>query len=81
MCTEVDDLAAYYDEMKAKGVQMVGIDGTPLDDSEKYYVLDPYGEKIAIFPPEVSRGMTIEVIERGPRETSILHRRDDAWKD
>ena len=81
LCTEVDDLAAYYDEMKAKGVQMVGIDGTPLDDSEKYYVLDPYGDKIAYFPAEVSRGMTIEVIERGPRETSILHQRDDAWKD
>ena len=81
LCTEVDDLAAYYDSMKAKGVQMVGIDGTPLDDSEKYYVLDPYGDKIAYFPAEVSRGLTVEVIERGPRETSILHRRDDTWKD
>ena len=81
LCTEVDDISAYYDAMKAKGVQMVGIDGTPLDDNEKCYVLDPYGEKIAYFPAEVSRGMTIEVIERGPRETSILHRRDDAWED
>ena len=81
LCTEVDDLSAYYDAMKAKGVQMAGIDGTPLDDSEKYYTLAPYGDKIAYFPAEVSRGITIEVIERGPRETSILHRRDDAWKD
>ena len=80
LCTEVDDISAYYDAMKAKGVQMVGIDGTPLDDNEKCYVLDPYGEKIAYFPAEVSRGMTIEVIERGPRETSILHRRDDTWR-
>jgi len=81
LCTEVDDLSAYYDAMKAKGVQLVGIDGTPRDDSEEYYVLDPYGDKIAYFPAEVSRGLTIEIIERGPRETSILHRRDDAWKD
>ena len=81
LCTEVDDLAAYYDAMKAKGVQLTGMDGTPLDDSEKYYVLDPSGDRIAYFPAPVSRGMTIEVIERGPRETSILHRRDDAWKD
>ena len=81
LCTEVNDLGAYYDAIKAKGVQLVGIDSTPLDDNEKFYVLDPYGDKIAYFPAEVSRGITIEVIERGPRETSILHRRDDAWTE
>lgn len=79
LCAEVDDLGAYYDSMKAKGVQMAGIDGTPLEDSEKFCVLDPHGDKIAYFPPEVSCGMTIEVIERGPRDKSILHRRDDTW--
>ena len=81
LIAEVDDLTAYYDAMKAKGVQMVGLDGTPLDDKEKFYALDPSGDKIAYFPKDVSCGMTIEIIERGPRETSILHRRDNNRDD
>ena len=78
LCAEVDDLAAYYDATKAKGVCLVGMDGAPLGENEKFYTLSPSGDRIAWFPAEVSRGMTIEVIERGPRETSILHRRDRA---
>ncbi|MFT6957407.1 MAG: catechol 2,3-dioxygenase-like lactoylglutathione lyase family enzyme [Halieaceae bacterium] len=62
------------DILKAKGVQLMNIDGTPLEDNEKYHVLEPYGEKIAYFPNDVACGMTIEVLERGPRKTSIMHR-------
>ena len=80
LIAEVDDIAAYYDEMKAKGVPLVGLDGTPLSDEEKCYVLQPYGDKIAYFPADVSRGMAIEIIERGPKETSVMHKRDASWE-
>jgi catechol 2,3-dioxygenase-like lactoylglutathione lyase family enzyme len=76
---EVDDMEKYYDEMKAKGVQMVYADGTPIPDSEKCFVLNPYGIKAAYFPKDVSHGMTIEVTQRGPRETCLLHKRDAGW--
>ena len=76
LIAEVDDIAAYFDAMKAKEIQMVGVDGAPLSDAEKCYVLEPYGDKIAYFPADVCRGIAIEIIERGPEETSILHKRD-----
>ena len=63
--------------MKARGIQLESTDGTPLSDEEKATVLDPSGDKIAYFPREVSCGMTIEIFERGPRETSLIHQRDE----
>ena len=76
---EVDDLEAYYDSMKAKGVILNNIDGTPLNDEKKYHLLEPYGDKLAYIPEDASCGITIEVFERGPRESSLIHRRDDSW--
>ena len=80
LIVEVDDLEKFYDDMKAKGVQMQNIDGTPLDDDKKYHILEPYGDRLAYLPTDVSRGMTIEVFQRGPRETSLIHQRDDSWE-
>lgn len=79
LIVEVDDLAAYYDQMKAMGIQMVDTSGNPLDDREKAHVLVPFGDRIAYFPTDVSQGMVIEVSQRGPRETSLIHRRDRGW--
>lgn len=76
---EVDDIGRYVDTVKAKGITMVNIDGSPLDDTEKSYVQQTSGEKIAYFPQDMSRGMTIEIIQRGPSATSVLHRRDAVW--
>ena len=71
LCLQIDDLDAYSEKLKAKGVQMVNIDGSPLDSVNG--ILQPYGDKIAYFPEEVSEGMVIEVIERGPnKESSAL---------
>ena len=41
LIVEVDDLEKFYDDMKAKGVQMQNIDGTPLDDDQKCHILEP----------------------------------------
>lgn len=79
LIVEVDDLAAYYDEMKANGVTLNNIDGTPLNNEKKFHVLEPYGDKLAYLPEQTSCGITIEVFERGPRETSLIHQRDDSW--
>lgn len=81
LIVEVDDLGAFYEKMKAKGVTLINIDGTPLSDDKKYHVLEPYGDKLAYIPEDVSCGITIEVFERGPRETSLIHQRDDTWNN
>ena len=79
LIVEVDDLDRFYVDMQAKGIQLRGLDGAPFAGSEKGSVLEPYGDKIAYLPEDVSCGMTIEVCQRGPRETSLLQRRDDDW--
>ena len=56
LIVEVDDLEKFYDDMKVEGVQMQNIDGTPLDDDKKYHILEPYGDKLAYLPTDVSRG-------------------------
>ncbi len=74
LIAEVDDIETFYDQMKAKGIQLTNIDGTPLSDSKKYDVVEPYGEKIVYIPEDIACGMTIEVIERGPTNDSIMNR-------
>jgi catechol 2,3-dioxygenase-like lactoylglutathione lyase family enzyme len=79
LCVEVDDLDLHYDRMQAKGVTMVNFDGSPLAQGTKGLTLEAYGDRIHYFPLDVSRGMRIMVYERGPRESSLIHRRDDSW--
>lgn len=81
LIVEVDDLAAYHDRMKARGVQMVDTGGEPVDPVAKAQVLQPFGDRIAYFPTDASRGMVIEVSERGSRGTSLIHTRDANWED
>ena len=37
------------------------------------------GDRAAYFPKDISCGLVIEAYERGPRQTSILHQRDEGW--
>ncbi|NCF19634.1 MAG: hypothetical protein GWP63_15435 [Haliea sp.] len=75
--TEVDDLDVFYERMKSKGVGLVCLDGvTPLTDNMKSQVLEPHGDKLAYIPTDVSQGLVIEVFQRGPRSTSLIHQRD-----
>jgi catechol 2,3-dioxygenase-like lactoylglutathione lyase family enzyme len=78
---EVDDLGAFYDRMKARGIHMVGTDGKPLDDRVKAHVLQPFGDRIAYFPADVSHGITIEIAQRGPHATSLIHAREASWHE
>ncbi len=75
---EVDDIEAYYDEMKAKGVELVDAEGRPFPAGTKCFVIEPFGTRGAYFPTEATGGMSIEVYQRGPRETDIIHQRDGA---
>ncbi len=76
---EVDDLAAYSDAMQKKGVELVDAQGRPFRHGAKYFVVEPFGTRGAYFPRAAAGGMAIQLVERGPRETDILHRRDDTW--
>jgi catechol 2,3-dioxygenase-like lactoylglutathione lyase family enzyme len=78
---EVDDLSAFFDRMKARGIHMVGTDGRPIDDKVKAHVLKPFGDRIAYFPADVSHGITIEIAQRGPRATSLIHAREASWQE
>ena len=80
LIVEVDDLDRFYADLQLQGIQLLDIDGNPFSGSEKGSVLEPYGDRIAYLPEDVSCGMTIEVCQRGPRETSLLHLRDGAWR-
>lgn len=79
LCVEVDSLDDYSAQLKAKGVTLVNLDGTPFEAGRENFVLQPYGDRAAYFPQDISCGMVIEAYERGLRETSILHRRDAGW--
>jgi catechol 2,3-dioxygenase-like lactoylglutathione lyase family enzyme len=76
LIVDVDDLDGFYDRMRARGVQMVDTSGNPVDPQLKAHVLHPYGDRIAYFPTDFSAGLVVELCERGPPETSLLHRRD-----
>jgi hypothetical protein len=65
--------------MKAKGVQMLGVDGTTLKDNEAIPMTEPLNTKMAYFPTDVSQGMVISVLERGSWDTDILNKRDASW--
>lgn len=79
LIVEVNDLSAYYDRMKSRGIQLVDTRGQPLDENEKAHVLEPYEDRIAYLPTDVSHGMVIELFQRGPEATSLLHMRDKNW--
>lgn len=79
VAAEVDDLDAFYDRMAAKGTTMVNFDRTPLASGTKGVTIEPSGDRQHYFPLNVSHGMRIMVYERGPRDFSLLHRRDDTW--
>lgn len=80
LVVEVDDLGTYAEYLQRKGIVLVDIDGKPFRGAQKYRVIDPFGTKIAYLPTDATQGMVIEIIERGPRDTDILHVRDAAWR-
>lgn len=79
LCICVNNLDAYSEAMRAKGIQMLNIDGSPLDS--KNCVLEPYGEKMAYFPKEITCGMVVEVVQPGPDATRCMPPRSypPAW--
>lgn len=77
---EVDDLAAFCDCMEAKGITMVKFDGSSFEPGTKWSSVEPHGDRFCYFPLSVSRGFRMMMYQRGPRDTSILHRRDDTFR-
>jgi uncharacterized cupin superfamily protein len=75
---ETDDLGAFYDRMKARGISLVDTRGEPVDPQAKAHILEPYGDRIAYLPSARVGGLVIELAQRGPPESSLLERRDRA---
>lgn len=73
---ETDDLGAFYDRMKARGIPLLDTRGDPVDPQAKAHVLEPYGDRIAYLPASLVGGLVIELAQRGPPASSLLERRD-----
>jgi catechol 2,3-dioxygenase-like lactoylglutathione lyase family enzyme len=76
---EVDDIEAFHGRMQQLGITMVGFDGSPLEEGRKWESIAPYGDKYCYFPLGASHGLRMMIYQRGPRATSLLQRRDDAF--
>ena len=59
---EVEDMDKFYDEMKEKGITLIGRDGSPLTPDKRYEVADS-GLKFAWLPRDKTFGTWIEVVE------------------
>ena len=80
LIVEVPNIAAFYDQMAARNIQLVNTRGVPVDPRTKAHVLQPFLDKIAYFPAQTTGGLTIELVERGGAATSLLEHRDRGWK-
>ncbi len=79
------DYGKVLEEMDAKGIQMLSIDGAPLKDGGRIQesvrgdvATAETGQLIAYWPTDISHGMTIEVYERWLDDTTnLLNIRDE----
>ncbi|MFT5210627.1 MAG: catechol 2,3-dioxygenase-like lactoylglutathione lyase family enzyme [Flavobacterium sp.] len=74
---EVNDIDEFYDRMKAKGITMVNFDGSDLAAGEKSSTFANSDDRCSYFPLEVSRGLRMQIVQRG-NSASILSARDSA---
>jgi len=72
---QVDDLDAFTRKMGAKSINMVQFDGAPFANGENAVKLST-GDRTNYFPLDTSCGIRIMMFERGPKATSLMHRRD-----
>lgn len=77
---EVADIAKFYDSMKAKGITMTAANDAPLPAGKKAVSVAATGDSYSYIPSNKSEGMRIMVFQRGPKATSLFHRRDDNRK-
>ncbi len=77
---EVADIEAFHDQMAAKGIKLTAGDATPLPAGSKAVTDAASGDRYAYFPLDKSQGMRILLFQRGPAATSLIARRDQAWK-
>jgi methylmalonyl-CoA/ethylmalonyl-CoA epimerase len=62
LCFEVDDIEAFYDKMKKRGIILTDRFDQPL--IEKKYVEVPTGSRFAYMPRDKTYGTWVEILER-----------------
>jgi len=84
------DYDAVLNEMSAKGVQMLNMDGTPVSEDGGLIKegvgtgddIEHTGQRIAYWPKDVSRGTSVEIFEVIPGdEGGLINIRDSLWQD
>jgi catechol 2,3-dioxygenase-like lactoylglutathione lyase family enzyme len=76
---EVADIAAFNDQMAAKGFHLTRDGKKPLPKGSKA-IAAATGDHYAYLPLDKSEGMRIKVFQRGPKATSLYDARDAAFK-
>ncbi len=79
LIVEVPSVGDFYDLMVSKNSLLLDTGGAPVNPITKAHILEPFKDKIAYFPAELTGGLTIEIVERGDTTTSLLERRDRDW--
>jgi catechol 2,3-dioxygenase-like lactoylglutathione lyase family enzyme len=77
---EVADIAAFHDQMAAKGFRLTGDGKKPLPRGSKAVIVTATGDRYAYLPLDKSEGMRIKVFQRGPKASSLYDARDTASK-
>jgi catechol 2,3-dioxygenase-like lactoylglutathione lyase family enzyme len=75
LAAEVPDIDAFYDAMRAKGIEMTAGDDVPLSTGAKS-VATPTGDRYCYFPLDRSEGMRIVIFQRA--KDGAIAQRDDA---
>jgi catechol 2,3-dioxygenase-like lactoylglutathione lyase family enzyme len=78
---DVANLDAAIDRFESAGVGIVNMDGKPFPPGQRGWTLEKFGLRLVYLDPKGSHGIPIEVYQRGPESTDILHLRDRTWRD
>jgi len=73
---EVRDLDAAIEHIEASGVGVVSWDGKPFSGNEKAWTIEPYGIRLVYLDSRGSRGIPIEIYQRGPPDRDLIGKRD-----
>lgn len=77
LAVEVSDIAQFHDAMHAKSITMTAANDAPLPAGKKAVTVPSTGDSYSYFPSNKSEGMRIMVFQRGPKATSVFHKRDN----
>ena len=72
LCVLVSDVSAYCEHMRARGIEMVKINGETFGEGKTGYMLQPYCINTAYFPGDLSGGLRVEIVQNAETSNGSL---------